>query len=55
MTKTLFKNDCEIHEISAPVSTKAFVCNPLMDTRVVFLFSIVVRLISGNFFSLCPL
>ena len=44
-----------MHEISAPVSTKASVCNPLTDIRVVFLCSIAVRLISGNFFSLCPL
>ena len=42
-----------MHDISAPVSTNAFVCNPLMDTRVVFLCNIVVRLLSCNFFSLC--
>jgi len=51
LTVIFFKNDCDMQDMSAPVSTKAFVDIPLIESFVVCLCSIEVIFISAP---LCP-
>ena len=47
LTVICFKHDCDMQDMSAPVSTKAFVDIPLIEMFVVFLCSIAARFISA--------